>query len=171
MTTSRKIDSTLKSNTEHARLVNISWSCFFCHFPFMFNHHNFYDRIQFKVCINVYRYIKVYMIVKCSIFCELKFNQAEAYGGHLSNVCLGQCGITAPTNQSCDWKSHDFHSHIPPPPTCTAENRRRVTMKLYQGADQLPLSSCFPSAKQCVEKGLQPSKRPQKWRVQASKQH
>lgn len=38
---------------------------------------------------------------------------------------------------------------------------------LYQGANQLTPSSCLTSAKQCVVKGLQASKRPQKRRVQA----
>ena len=87
--------------------------------------------------------------------------------GPFSNICLGQCRITEPMNQCCDCKGHDFHSHVLPPPICTTGNRRGVKMKLRQGRDQLPLSSCFPSAKQCVVKGLQPCKGSQKLRVQA----
>lgn len=116
MTTSRKIDSTLKSNTEHARLVNISWSCFFCDFPFMFNCHNFYDCIQFKVCINVYRYIKEYMIVICSIFCELKFNQAEAYGGHLQQRLPWPVWNNS-AHQSVMWLKKSWFSFSHPTPT------------------------------------------------------
>lgn len=52
---------------EHARLVSIS-CCFFLLFSFMFNLHNFYDLFLFKVCINVYMYIKVHMNVICSIY-------------------------------------------------------------------------------------------------------
>lgn len=77
--------------------------------------------------------------------------------GTFSNICLGQCGRTA--HKSVIEKEMIFtltaHLHH-------AENSRGVTVRLDQGAHQLPLSSCFPSAKLCVVKGLQPSKRPQK---------
>lgn len=109
----------------------------------MFNLHHFHDLIQFKLCINVYIYKKLYINVIHSIFVNWNLIKQKHTVGPFSNICLGQCGITEPMNQCCDCKGHDLHSHVPPPPMCASGNRRGVKMKLYQGWDQLPLSSCF----------------------------
>jgi len=87
--------------------------------------------------------------------------------GLFSNICLGQCRTTEPTNQRRDCKGDDFQSHVPPPPACTTGNTRGVKMKLCQGGDQLPLSSCFSPAKHRVVKGLQPCRRCQGLRARA----
>lgn len=110
----------LKSNIERAGLVNISWSCLFCHFHFMCNHH-FYDLIQFKVSINVYMYIKVYRNAICSIFVNWNLIKQKHMVGHFSNIYLVQCRITKPPDQCCDCKGHDFHYNISPPPLARQE--------------------------------------------------
>lgn len=88
-------------------------------------------------------YIKVYINVICHIFVNWNLIRQKHMVGPFSHICLGQCGITEPMNQCCDCKGRDFHSHVPPPPTGTTGNRRGVKMELYQGGDQLPLSSRF----------------------------
>lgn len=126
-------------------------------FPFTFNHQYFCDLIQFEVCIYVYKSIWKWHM---KLVCELKSNQEEACGGPL------QQHLPWPVqNQCCDYKGGDFHSHVPPSPSCTTGNRRWVKMKLHKCGDQLPLSSCFSCAKQCVMNGLQACKRFQELRV------
>lgn len=133
-------------------------------FPFMLNLHHFYDLIQFKVCINVYTSIKVYINVICSIFVNLNLIKQKHTLGPFSNICLGQRRITEPRNQIAKVMIFTPTSHLHQPAPLATEG---VKMKLHQGGDQLPLSSCLPSAKQCVAKGLQLCKKSQELRVQA----
>lgn len=97
-------------------------------------------------------------------FCELKFNQAEAYGGPLQQYL--PCAVQnnkAP--RPVLWLQRSWFSlqYL----TSTTGKTRGVKMRLYKGGDQLPFSSCFPTAKQCVVKWLQPCRRSQELRVQA----